>query len=128
MKKYYFVGLAIILLVALSLIFYGAYLNESGENQISKRMEERTIPLQGEKVQFRNLQPIFVLNAINLSSESMADAVALIDGRIENIFVEKNSKVRRGQIIFDLVNEDIPIKIKQAESSIAKAEARDTQD
>ena len=54
----------------------------------------------------------------------MADAVALIDGRIENIFVRKNSIVRRGDVIFQLVNEEIPLKIQQAESSIAKAEAQ----
>lgn len=62
--------------------------------------------------------------AIYLYSEEMADAVALIDGRIENIFVNKNSSVQRGQVIFSLVNDDIPLKIKQADSSIARAEAQ----
>lgn len=62
--------------------------------------------------------------AIYLYSEEMADAVALIDGRIENIFVNKNSSVHRGQVIFSLVNDDIPLKIKQADSSIARAEAQ----
>ena len=69
---------------------YGAYLNKTDENQIELRMEERKIPLQGARAKFRNLQPIFVLDAINLNSDEMADAVALIDGRIENIFVKKN--------------------------------------
>ena len=124
MKKFYFVGLALILAAAVAIIAYGAYLNESGEQQITRRMEERTIPLQGEKVTFRNLRPIFVLDTINLRSEDMADAVALIDGRIENAFVRKNSNVVRGQALFELVNEDIPIKIQQADSSIAKAEAQ----
>ena len=124
MKKFYFVGLALILAAAVAIIAYGAYLNESGEQQITRRMEERTIPLQGEKATFRNLRPIFVLDTINLRSEDMADAVALIDGRIENAFVKKNSNVVRGQALFELVNEDIPIKIRQADSSIAKAEAQ----
>ena len=124
MKKFYIVGMAIILLMAVSLIFYGIHLNQSGENQITKRMEERTIPLQGEKVAYRDLHPVFNLDTINLSSDEMADAVALIDGRIENAFVKKNSNVRRGEVIFELINEDIPIKIQQADSSIAKAEAQ----
>lgn len=124
MRKFYFVGLVAILIMAIGMIAYGAYLNESGENQIAKRMRERTIPLQGEKVKYRNISPMFMLDTINLSSNEMADAVALIDGRIENSFVKKNSSVRRGQVIFALVNEDIPIKIQQAESSIAKAEAQ----
>ncbi len=124
MKKFYIVGLVIILMMAIGMIAYGMYLNESGENQIATRMKERSIPLQGEKAKYRNLNPVFTLETINLSSDEMADAVALIDGRIENAFVKKNSYVRRGEVLFELVNEDIPIKIKQAESSIAKAEAQ----
>ncbi|MBR4641820.1 MAG: efflux RND transporter periplasmic adaptor subunit [Selenomonadaceae bacterium] len=124
MKKFYFIGLAFILSAAIAIISYGAYLNESGERQIAKRMESRSIPLQGERAKFRNLRPVFVLDTINLSSDEMADAIALIDGRIENAFIKKNSNVKRGQILFELINEDIPIKIKQAESSIAKAQAQ----
>ncbi|MBR3747107.1 MAG: efflux RND transporter periplasmic adaptor subunit [Selenomonadaceae bacterium] len=124
MKKLYFVGLALILAAAVAIIAYGAYLNESGEKQITERMESRTIPLHGEKINFRNIRPVFVLNTINLSSDEMADAVALIDGRIEKTFVKKNSDVRRGEVLFELINEDIPIKIQQADSSIAKAQAQ----
>ena len=124
MKKLYIVGLVIILILAMAMIGYGAWLNKSGENQIVERMENRTIPLQGAKVQIREIHPKIDLETVNLYSEEMADAVALIDGRIENIFVNKNSSVRRGQVIFSLVNDDIPLKIKQAESSIARAEAQ----
>lgn len=124
MKKLYMVGLVCILLFAVAIIAYGAWLNKSGENQITERMENRTIPLQGAKVQVRDIHPKLVLDTINLYSEEMADAVALIDGRIEQVFVSKNSNVWRGQVIFSLVNEEIPLKIQQAESSIAKAEAQ----
>ena len=123
-KKLYLVGLVVIMLFAVSMISYGAWLNKTGENQISERMENRTIPLKGAKVQVREMQPKLFLETINLYSEEMADAVALIDGRIEQIFVSKNSNVRRGQVLFTLVNEDIPLKIQQAESSIARAEAQ----
>ena len=50
MKKFYIVALVVILMMAVGMIAYGTYLNESGENQIKRRMDERTIPLQGEKV------------------------------------------------------------------------------
>ena len=124
MKKLYMVGLVLILLFAVAMIAYGAWLNKSGENQIVERMENRTIPLQGAKVQVREINPTFVLETINLYSEEMADAVALIDGRVEQVFIAKNSAVRRGQVIFTLVNEEISLKIQQAESSIVKAEAQ----
>lgn len=124
MKKFYFVGLVLILVMAVSMIFYGAWLNKSGENQITERMENRTVPLQGAKAEIRELRPQLKLETLNLYSEEMADAVALIDGRVEKIFVSKNSEVHRGQVIFSLVNDEIPVKIQQAESSIAKAEAQ----
>ena len=116
--------MAIILVVAVSLIAYGTYLNKTDENQIELRMENRTIPLQGGKAAFRNLQPVFVLDTINLTSDEMADAVALIDGRIEAALVNKNATVGKGQVLFKILNEDIPIKLEEAESSIAKAEAQ----
>ncbi|MBR6712731.1 MAG: efflux RND transporter periplasmic adaptor subunit [Selenomonadaceae bacterium] len=124
MKKLYMVGLVLILLFVVAMVAYGAWLNKSGENQIAERMESRTIPLQGAKAQMRDMHPKLFLETINLYSEDMADAVALIDGRIEQIFVSKNSNVARGQVIFTLVNEEIALKIQQADSSIAKAEAQ----
>ena len=124
MKKLYIVGLVLILIFAVAMIAYGTWLNKSGESQIVERMENRTVPLQGAKVQTREINQKIVLETVNLYSDEMADAVALIDGRLENIFVRKNSNVRRGEVIFQIVNEEIPLKIQQAESSIAKAEAQ----
>lgn len=124
MKRFYMVGLVLIVLFAVSMIFYGAWLNKTGENQIAERMESRTIPLQGAKAKIRDMHPKLFLETINLYSNEMADAVALIDGRVEQIFVNKSSSVRRGDVIFSLVNDEIPLKIQQAESSIAKAEAQ----
>lgn len=124
MKKLYMIGLVLILLFAVTLIAYGAWINKTGENQISERMKTRTIQLQGAKVQMRDIHPTLFPETINLYSEEMADAVALIDGRVEEILVSKNSSVRRGQVIFTLVNDEIPLKIQQAESSIAKAQAQ----
>ena len=124
MKKYYALGLILVLVCAVALIAYGMYLNKAGELKISERMESRAIPLQGEKVKFRNIQPTFVLDTVNLYSEEMADAVALIDGRLNDAYITKNDKVRQGQNLFSIVNEDIPLKIEQAQSGIARAEAQ----
>lgn len=123
MKRLYMVGLVLILLIVVAIVSYGAYLNKSGENQITERMENRTIPLHGARVKVREIHPGLFLETVNLHSEDMADAVALIDGRVEQIFVDKNSLVRRGDVLFTLVNEEIPLKIRQADSNIAKAEA-----
>ena len=124
MKKLYIIALVFILICAGSLIAYGTYLNQAGEQQIATRMAQRAVPVSAALAKNRNIFPVFSLNTINLTSNDVADAVALIDGRIDNAFVQKNSYVRQGQILFQIVNEDIPIKLKAADAAIARAQAQ----
>ena len=123
MKRYFIVGLAIVLALSLGAIFYGAWLNERGEYQITRRMEERRLTLHGARAAARALSPQITVNAINLFSNDMADAVALVDGRIVECHTPKGSFVRRGDVIFTLENEDIPLQRQEAESNILRAQA-----
>lgn len=124
MKKLYIIALVFILICAGALIAYGTYLNKAGEQQIATRMAQRAVPVSAALAKNRNIFPAFNLNTINLTSNDVADAVALIDGRIDNSFVQKNSSVHQGQILFQIVNEDIPIKLKAADAAIARAQAQ----
>lgn len=82
MKKYFFVGLGLVLALTLLVVAYGAYLNERGESQIALRMEERQAELIGEKAARRAFHPLVKFSAVNLYTASIADAVALTEGRI----------------------------------------------
>lgn len=123
MKRYFMAGLGIVLALSLGAIFYGAWLNERGEVQITRRMEERRLTLHGAKAAVRRLSPRLTVHAVNLFSNDMADAVALVDGRIVEVLAPKGSFVRRGDIIFSLENEDIPLQKQEAESNILRAQA-----
>ncbi len=123
MKRYFMAGLGIVLALSLGAIFYGAWLNERGEYQITRRMEERRLTLHGAKAAARPLSPQLTVNSVNLFSNDMADAVALVDGRIVECHVPKGSFVRRGDVIFTLENENIPLQIQEAESNILQAQA-----
>ena len=72
MKRYYFIGLATIFILAVALVAYGTWLNVSDENQIARRMDERALTLTGAKVQKRLLHPTIALDAARLYSENMA--------------------------------------------------------
>jgi len=124
LKKLYIIALVFILICAGALIAYGTYLNKAGEQQIATKMAQRAVPVSAALAKNRNIFPAFNLNTINLTSNDVADAVALIDGRIDNSFVQKNSPVHQGQILFQIVNEDIPIKLKAADAAIARAQAQ----
>ena len=120
MKK----SILIILALAVALVAYGTWLNVSDEKQIARRMDERVLMLTGAKAQKRSLRPVVEMDAVRLYSENMADAVALVDGRIVECHVPKGSFVRRGDVIFTLENENIPLQIQEAESNILQAQAQ----
>ena len=123
MKRYFYAGLIIIFLMAFALVGYGAWLNYSDENQIAKRMDSRVVQLTGAKATIRDFQPTIDMDAVRFSSDSMTDAIALVDGRILNWYVGKNDSVRKGDPLISLANESIPLKLQQATSAVRKAEA-----
>ena len=123
MKKYFFIGLATIFILAIALVGYGTWLNVSDENQIARRMDERALTLTGAKAQKRSLHPTIELDAVRLYSENMADAVALIDGRIIEWYVKKNSAVQKGDTLLRLENDQVLLQIQQATANVRRAEA-----
>lgn len=123
MKKYFGLGVVIILLLAAAIVAWGAWLNYSDENQIARRMDSRVVELTAARAAVRDFVPLVSLAALRFSSYNMTDAVALTDGRIAGWHVAKNGHVSKGDTLVTLVNEHIPLKIQQAESAISRAEA-----
>ena len=121
MKKYFIAGLVFLLILSVGLIFYGVWLNNQGEVQITQRISERKLDLPGVKVKRRELYPKIMLSDVNLYSDNMVDAVTLTDGRITEIFAPKNSRVKQGDVIFVVENEDIGLELKEADANILEA-------
>ena len=124
MKRYFLIGLSVLLLLSVGLIFYGAWLNNRGEYRIMQSMKEHKLSLPGASVERRDIYPTIKFNEINLYSNNMVDAVALIDGRIVESFAPKNARVSQGDVIFKVVNENIDIEIKEAKAGILEASAQ----
>ena len=123
MKRFFLIGLVIALVLSLGAIFYGAWLNGRGERQIVRRMAERRLTLHGARASVRELRPQVELSSVIIFSKDMADAVALIDGRIASCLVPKNGIVKKGDTIYVVENEDIPLQLLEAEANILEAEA-----
>ena len=123
MKKSFYIGVILIVGLIFALLAYGVYLNQRSENNIIQRMAERRLPLHGAKVQKRNIYPVLELDLINFYSNELVDVTALIDGKINQVFVQQNSNVQAGEPIVELFNEDVPLQIKQADSDILRAQA-----
>ena len=123
MKRYFMIALTCILVLSIGIVVDGAWLNKEGENNIAERMSNRALSLQGERVQMRNIRPVQRWSTVKLSADEMADAVARVDGVVQSVMVDRQSFVEKGQPLVQIRNEDIPLKIKQADSNIAKAVA-----
>ena len=123
MKKYFFIGIILIVCFSIALVGYGAYINYSDENQIAMRMDERKLNVSGAVAKVRDLQAVIEFDAVRLYSDSMADAMALTDGRITTWYAAKNTTVKKGDILLTMSNDQLPLKIQQASSTVKKAEA-----
>ena len=123
LKHYFYIGIGIIMLLAMGLVAYGAWLNYSDENQIARRMDSRAIQLKASRAAFRDIHTAVSLPAVRFSSTNMTDAVALTDGRIMEWMVNKNSPVHQGDALLSMANEQLPLRIQQASSAVSRAEA-----
>lgn len=124
MKSYFYLGVGIIITLIVALLGYGVYLNQRGESEIAQRMENLQLPLTGALVKQRDIQPAVELDLVNLYSDDMTDIIARGSGRVVRVYVEKHSNVTAGQVIMQLVDEDIPLKLRQIDSDILEAEAQ----
>lgn len=124
MKNYFYLGMAMVIALIVVLLGYGAYINQRGENEIVQRMETLRLPLTGTVAKEREIKPMVELELVNLYSDDMTDIIAQENGRVTQVFVENHGNVTAGQPIMQLMDEDISLKLKQAESDILAAEAQ----
>ena len=123
MKKSFYIGVGLIVFLIVSLLAYGVYLNKRSETNIAQRTAENRLPLHGARVQMRNIFPMLKVEMLNLYSKNMVDITALVDGKVNNFFVAQNDFVREGQAVVELINDEVPLQLKQAESDIIQAQA-----
>lgn len=123
MKKLFFISIFIVLILAVALVGYGTFLNYKDEKYIAQQLEKRRIEVKGYAVKKRQLQLEFEQDAVRLYCENMTDAFSLIDGKITNIFVKKNSFVKKGDILFKVENDQVPFQIQQINSRISRLKA-----
>ncbi len=123
MKKLFFISIVIILMLAVALVGYGTFLNYRDEKHISQQLEKRSLQIPGYVVKKRQMQLKFEQDAVRLYSENMTDAVSLIEGRITELFIKKNFLVKKGDKLFRVENEQIPLQIQQANSQYRRIKA-----
>jgi len=122
-KKLYFAVTFFILTLSAVFVGYGIYLNSTSDSYIESMLASRVVSLSGIKVSYRDLYPEILIDYIDLRTRTLADAIAQIEGKVEDLYVRLGDDVVQGQPIARIVNYDVPLLISRANADIAKAEA-----
>lgn len=123
MKRYFLIALVTILVLAIGIVGYGTWLNSSSESVITQRMSERKMTLSGAVATRRDLLPVVRWKTVSLYSDVHTDVVAQVDGIVAETFVQRQQLISEGDPVMRVINEDVPIKLRQADGSLAKAQA-----
>ncbi len=127
MKKYYLVAMAMVIALVISLIGYGIFINYEGEKVISDRMSKQATTVQAAKAGYREIHPSYDVENAQLQTSNATDVITKVDGVISSNTLHKNQKVKKGEVVAVLTNEEIPLRIIQAESALKRAEAAELQ-
>ncbi len=127
MKKYYLVAMAMVIILAVSLIGYGIFVNYEGERIIADRMSKQAITVQAAKVGYQELHPSYDVENASMQATKAADVITRVDGVITSDILHKNKPVKQGELLAVLSNEEVPLRIIQAESALKRAEAAELQ-
>lgn len=127
MKKYFLVAMTMVIILSLTIIGYGIFVNYKGESVILERMNNRSVIVNTAAVQTREINPQYEFSETSFHARQSVDVIAKVDGVISRKYTHKNKYVHAGNVVVELTNEDLPLRIKQAESALRRAEAVELQ-
>ncbi len=122
MKRNFIIALAVVVLLALSIIGYGLYVNYKSESVITERMNSRSIVVSAAEVKPRTFKAIYELDEVVFNARNGTDVIAKVDGIITQNYMHKNMLVKPGDALVTLTNEDVPMRIGQAAAELKKAQ------
>lgn len=127
MKKYFLAAMAMAIVLSLTIIGYGIFVNYKGESVILERMNNSSVIVNTAAVKIREINPRYEFPETSFHSQQSVDVIAKVDGVISRKYTYKNKYVKAGDVVVELTNEDLPLRIKQAESALRRAEAVELQ-
>ena len=116
------VMIAVILFIG-GLVGYGFYVNIASNAHADKLAAAQYSRVSGSKVAYREIIPVLEVPALYLQSSWMLDVHVKLDGTITRIYVNPGDQVRAGQLLGEIVNDELPSQVLQAEGKINEARA-----
>lgn len=114
--------IAVILLVG-SLVGYGIYVNVSSSAHVEKLASAQYSRVIAAKAAYRDIVPVLEIPALYLQSSWMLDVNVKLEGTVSRLYVNPGDQVRAGQLLGEIVNDELPSQVLQAEGKINEARA-----
>ena len=127
MKKYFLTAMVLVLVLSVALIGYGIFINYQGENIIVDRMNKQAISVHVTKAGYKDIHPYYEVANAAMEPTNATVVIAKVDGLISQQLLHKNQQVQKGDVLAIMTNGDLPLRIKQAESALKKAQAIEIQ-
>lgn len=117
------VVLAVLIGIIMGMVGYGIYMNVAGSAHVDKLAAAQYSRVTGAKAAYRNIVPVLDISTLYLQSSWMLDVHVKLDGTIGRVLVNPGDQVHSGQLIGEIVNEEMPAQVLQAEGKISEARA-----
>ena len=115
--------LAIVILLVGCLTAYGIYVNVSSNSHVDKLAAAQFSRVSGTKAAYRDIIPVLEFPTLYLQSSWMLDIHTKLDGTVTRLYVHPGDQVRTGQLLGEILNDELSSQIMQAEGKISEARA-----
>jgi len=122
-KKYAMAFFASAIILVSLLVGYGIYVNSTSSAHVAKMAASQYFRVGGAPAAYRDIAPVVYLPVANVYSSQMSDVHFQIDGTLAKLYVKAGERVRAGQVLGDVVNNELSTQIAQAEGKVHAAEA-----
>lgn len=122
-KQYTIAFFASAILLIGVLVGYGIYVNGTSNAHVAKMAASQYFKVKSSPVSYREIAPVVSFSVVNIYAPKMTDVHFEIDGTLVGLYVKPGDRVRAGQLLGELDNNELPAEVLQAEGKVRAAEA-----
>lgn len=118
-NRYFILFFATAIILVCALVGYGIYINTASTAHVEKRSAAHYARVHTTKVSYRDITPTIYINSLRLTPAWILDVYAKIDGTLAALYVQPGDKLKKDQVIGELINDELPSQIHQVEGTIS---------
>lgn len=122
-NKYLKIAIFIIIGIVIAIVGYGIYINQASSQHIDKMVQAKYSVLAVDVAEYREIHTVVDNIDITVKAPWKIDVESQIEGVVEEIYIEVGQRVKAGQPLVAIKNNDILAQMAAADASIEEARA-----